>query len=214
MNKKIPIPSIERLCAMYQLIELLEKNGMEKVSSTELGRHLGVNANSIRKDISYLGEIGNCRAGYSLRKLRGYLIDNLEINRKRRSCIIGLGRLGNAILEYDRLFQSGFGIVAGFDSNINKIETIQTNVPLYPANEISIIVKREKIELGMLAVPAHAATESAKRLVDGGIIGIVNFSLAVIQPHPGVFVRNIDLVGELRIVSILSMLSKENILQT
>jgi redox-sensing transcriptional repressor len=211
MNKKIPIPSIERLCSMYHLVEQLEEDGLRSISSVEIGRQLGVNANSVRKDINYLGEIGNCRAGYSLKKLKENLIKTLQINRIRSTCIVGLGRLGTAILEYDRLSKSGFGIVAGFDSNINKIETIQTSVPLYPANEISTIVKREKIELAMLAVPAHAAAESAKRLIEGGILGIVNFSIAVIKPETGVCVRNIDLVGELRIVSVLSMLSKENI---
>ena len=208
MDKKIPIPSIERLCAMYNLLEQLEEDGLRSISSVGLGKHLGVNANSIRKDINYLGEIGNCRAGYSLRKLKDNLIKNLEINRKRTTCVVGLGRLGTAILEFDRLLPSGFDIVAGFDSSINKIETIQTNVPLYPASEISTVVKRERIELAMLAVPAHAAAESANRLIEGGILGIVNFSLAVIKPESGVYVRNIDLVGELRIVSVLSMLSK------
>ncbi len=210
MNIKIPTPTLERLCALYHLIEQLDNDGIQKVSSAQLGRHLGVNANSIRKDISFLGEIGNCRAGYSVMKLKEFLAEKLKINRKRKSCIVGLGRLGTAILEYDRLSQCGFGIVAGFDSNINKIETIQSKVQLYPANEITAIVKRERIELGVLAVPAHAAEESAKRLIDGGIIGIVNFSPIVIKPEKGIYIRNIDLVGELRIVSILSMLSNEN----
>jgi redox-sensing transcriptional repressor len=212
MNKKIPLPSIERLCAMYHIVEQLEENGFQKVSSIELGKQLGVNANSIRKDISYLGEIGNCRAGYKLRKLREILTQNLQINRKRTTCIVGLGRLGTAILEYDRLTKSGLGIVAGFDSNINKIETIQTPIPLYPASEIASVVKKEKIELAVLAVPALAAAESAKRLIGGGILGIVNFSPAFLKPVPGVYVRNIDLVKELRILSIVSMLSSENIL--
>jgi redox-sensing transcriptional repressor len=190
----------------------LEANGETTVSSTELGQQLGVNANSIRKDISYLGEIGNGRAGYSLRKLKDTITEKFKLNRKKTACIVGLGRLGTAILRYERLFPSGFEIAAGFDSNINKIETIQTKVPLYPANEIATIVKRVKIEIGVLAVPATAAVESAKRLMDGGIRGIVNFSPIIIKPMAGVCIRNIDLVGELRIVSVLSMFSEEIII--
>jgi redox-sensing transcriptional repressor len=212
MIKKIPIPTVERLCAIYHIVEQLEANGESTVSSTELGQQLGVNANSIRKDLNYLGEIGNGRAGYSLRKLKDTITENLKLNRKKTACIVGLGRLGTAILKYERLFPSGFEIAAGFDSNINKIETIQTKVPLYPASEIAVIVKREKIEIGVLAVPATAAVESAKRLMDGGIRGIVNFSPIIIKPKAGVCIRNIDLVGELRIVSVLSMFSEENII--
>jgi redox-sensing transcriptional repressor len=203
MKKNIPIPSIERLCSLYNLVELLEGNGNKKVSSIELGRHLGVNANSIRKDISYLGEIGNCRAGYSLEKLKESLMQHLKITGKRTACIVGLGRLGNAILKYDRLLQSGFRLVAGFDTNINKIETIQTKVPLYPAGEIASIVRREGIEIGILSVPPAAATEAAKRLIDGGIRGIVNFSAVFLKPEKAVAIRNIDLVSELRVISVL-----------
>jgi redox-sensing transcriptional repressor len=211
MKNPIPNPSIERLCLMYHLLEQMEENGIQKISSAELGRNLCVNANSIRKDISYLGEIGNCRAGYYIKNLREFISVKLQINRKRKSCIVGLGRLGTAILEYDRLAKNGFGIVAGFDSNINKIETIQTKVPLFPASEIAAKVRQEGIDLGVLAVPATAARDSAKRLIEGGIVGIVNFSPIVLKPEKGIFIRNIDLVGEMRIVSILSTLSKETI---
>lgn len=211
MTNKIPTPTIERLCAIYHVVEQMEATGAITISSTELGQQLGVNANSIRKDLSYLGVIGNGRAGYSLIKLKDIITEKLKLNRKKTACIVGLGRLGTAILKYERLFPSGFEIAAGFDSNINKIETIQTKVPLYPASEIATIVKREKIEIGVLAVPAVAAVESAKRLMDGGIRGIVNFSPIIIKPTAGVCIRNIDLVGELRIVSVLSMFSEENL---
>jgi redox-sensing transcriptional repressor len=210
MQKLIPTPSLERLCSMFHLLEQLEENGAATVSSTELGRQLGVNAYSVRKDISYLGEIGNCRGGYAVSKLKNHVSEKLGLNTGRSVCIVGLGRLGTAILHYERLAVSGLTIVAGFDSNINKLETIRTNIPLYPAHEITTIVKRSGIELAVLSVPAQAAAETAKRLIDGGIRGIVNFSPAVLSPAPGVFIRNIDLVAEFRIVSVLSLLNIKN----
>lgn len=210
MIKQIPIPSVERLCSVYQVLEHLEENGVQTVSSTELGKQLGANANSIRKDINYLGEIGNCRAGYAVGKLKELLIVKLGLNKTRTTCVVGLGRLGSAILNYERLAGSGMGIVAGFDSNINKLETIRTDIPLYPAHEIASVVQRKKIELAVVAVPAQAAAETARRLIDGGIRGIVNFSTAVMQPCRGVFIRNIDLVGECRIVSVLSLINNQN----
>jgi len=208
MNKQIPIPSLERLCSMYHILEELDTLGVQTVSSTELGKHLGVNAPSVRKDINYLGEIGNCRAGYTVKKLLNHLSGHLGLTRVRTACIVGLGRLGTAILNYERLAASGLKIVAGFDSNINKLETIRTNIPLYPASDIATVVKRNNIELAVLAVPATAAAETAQRLIDGGIRGIVNFSPAALTPSGGAFIRNIDLVGEFRILSVLSSLQK------
>jgi redox-sensing transcriptional repressor len=204
MKNKVPIPSLERLCSIYHILEQLEKNGTEKVSSAQLGKELCVNAYSVRKDISYFGEIGNCRAGYEVSRLKEHLKVNLGFDIARTICVVGLGRLGCAILDYGLLPESDFSIVAGFDSNINKLETIHTDIPLYPAHEIVNVVKRKKIELGVIAVPGDAAAETARRLSDGGVRGIVNFSPAVIKSQNNVFIRNMDLVGEFRILSVLT----------
>jgi redox-sensing transcriptional repressor len=207
MKKQIPLASIERLCAVFHVLEELEACGINTVSSIEIGKRLGAASHNIRKDISYFGEIGNCRAGYDVRKLKGHLSNKLGLRVEKKACVVGLGRLGTAILNYGQLTPHGFVVVAGFDSNINKIETINTDIPLYPAHEIALVVKRKGIEFAALTVPAQATQETAGRLIEGGIKGIVNFTPAVIKPAKNVFVRNIDLVGEFRILSALSTLT-------
>ncbi|MGB7566733.1 MAG: redox-sensing transcriptional repressor Rex [Chitinivibrionales bacterium] len=207
MKKQIPTATIERLCAVYHVLEELEAIGINTVSSIEIGKRLGSASHNIRKDISYFGEIGNCKAGYDVRKLKGHLSNKLGLRGEKKACVVGLGRLGTAILNYGQLAPHGFVIVAGFDSNINKIETISTYIPLYPAHEIALVVKRKGIELAALTVPAQATEETVSKLIEGGIRGIVNFTPAVIKPAKNVFVRNIDLVGEFRILSALSTLT-------
>ena len=207
MKKRIPSASIERLCAVFHVLEELESSGINTVSSIEIGKKLGAASHNIRKDISYFGEIGNCRAGYDVRKLKGHLSNKLGLREEKKACVVGLGRLGTAILNYGQLGLHGFSIVAGFDSNINKIETISTDIPLFPAHEIALVVKRKGIEFAALTVPAQATQETVSRLIEGGIKGIVNFTPAVIKPAKYVFVRNIDLVGEFRILSALSFLT-------
>jgi redox-sensing transcriptional repressor len=189
------------------VLEELEASGIDTVSSLEIGKRLGAASHNIRKDISYFGEIGNCRAGYSVRKLKGHLSNKLGLNKGKKACVVGLGRLGTSILNYGQLGPHGFTIVAGFDTNINKIETINTDIPLFPAHEIALVVKRKGIELAVLTVPAQATQETVARLLEGGIKGIVNFTPAVVKPNKNVFVRNIDLVGEFRILSALSLLT-------
>jgi redox-sensing transcriptional repressor len=204
MRKDIPLPTLERLCKVHRLLEDLEKSGMTRVSSTDLSARLGVGPPSIRKDIGYLGEIGNFRAGYDIRTLRHHLENGLGLNKKKKACIVGLGRLGSAILHYERLGLNGFDIVAGFDSSINRLETIATVIELHPAHEITEVVRRKGIALAVIAVPSVAAQEAADRLIEGGIRGIVNFSAAVLRPVKNIFVRDIDLVREFRILSVLS----------
>jgi redox-sensing transcriptional repressor len=204
MKKQIPIPSIERLSAIYMMLEEMEAEGVEKVSSKEIAARIGAQSHNVRKDINYFGEIGNARAGYVAKKLKAHLSAKLGFNKPKKACVVGIGRLGAAILFYNRLAARGFSLVAGFDSNVNKLETLQTEIPLFPAHEITEVVRRKAIELAALAVPAAAAQEAAGKLIEGGIKGIVNFTPFVIKPPKGVFVRNMDLVGEFRVLSALS----------
>jgi redox-sensing transcriptional repressor len=203
-NKKdIPIPSLRRLLNVYRLLEQYEKTNVRTVSSSELGKRLNVKADSIRKDISYIGEVGNFGAGYEVVKLKAHISTKLDLDIKRRLCVVGLGRLGTAVLNYNDLSQNGFFVVAGFDSNINKLETIKTTVELHPAHEIPEVVQRKAIDIGVITVLADAAQEVADRLMDGGIKGIINFSLTAICGRENVRIRNIDLLGECMILSVL-----------
>jgi len=201
MKKNIPTPAIERLCSVYHVLEEMEKEGVTAVSSKEIGVRIGVEAHSIRKDINYLGEIGNGRAGYEVGELKRHIKKHLKLPEHTKACIVGIGRLGTAILHDNRFASYGYDVVAGFDTNINKLETIKTNVPVYPAHEITAIVKRNRIQLAVLAIPADTAQETADRLIDGGIVGILNFAPVVLHPVSGVAIRNIDIVNEFRILS-------------
>jgi len=200
-KSKVPPPSLARLLSVFRLLEQLEREGLKSISSSELGKILGFKPDSIRKDVSYLGEVGNFGGGYEVSKLKAHICANLGLDVKRKACVVGLGRLGSAILNYDDLRENGYSIIAGFDSSINKLETITTSVELFPAHEISDVVRKKGIEIGLIAVPARAAQETAKKLIDGGIRGIINFSPAVIKARADVMVRNIDLVGECMILS-------------
>ncbi|MBN1501722.1 MAG: redox-sensing transcriptional repressor Rex [Spirochaetes bacterium] len=211
MKIEIPKPSLSRICMVYNLLGELENEGVTLISSNEIGARLGLGAHSIRKDFSFLTEIGNSGAKYDVSNLRAHIGRELKINRKRKACIAGLGRLGSAILNYDMFSHSGYEIVAGFDSNINIIETLKTNIRLFPAYQIPDIVKNEGIELAVIAVPADAAQLTAERLITGGIRGIVNFSPSVIKINSdSVFISNIDVVKEFQVLSAFMGLNEED----
>jgi redox-sensing transcriptional repressor len=204
MNKNIPQPTIVRLCSIYRLLCGLDKEGVKKVSSTELEVITGVPSHTIRKDISFIGEIGDTGKGYEVLKLKTHILNNLGLNRERKACIVGLGRLGSAIMQWPLLAEGEFRIVAGFDSNINKVETIKTDISVFLPHEIPDVVKRMGIEMGIIAVPPARAQEVADQLMDAGIQGIVNCAPIIIKPKSAdCFVRNIDIANELRILSVM-----------
>ncbi len=202
MKTTIPTPAIVRLCSLSQLLCRMENEGIPRASSTEFARRTGLPAHTIRKDISFLGEIGNTGAGYEISRLRNHLFSNLGLKQEKKACLVGLGRLGSAILASPNLAGEGFRIAAGFDSDVNKLETIKTSIMVYPSHEIVEIVRKMGIELGIIAVPADNAQEVADRLVAGGVRGILNIAPTPITvPAGSCFVRNIDIAGELRILS-------------
>ena len=204
MSKFIPTLSIERLCLLFRYLQKIYKEGKTTIFSSEIGKELGISAHTIRKDISYLGEIGKTAAGYNVKKLLNHIHQNLGLGLEKQSCLIGLGRLGQALLNSKQFLDGNYRIVAGFDVDINRLEMLKTNITLYPAYRIQEIVRQQKIELAVLAVPGEAAQEVADKCISGGVRGILNFAPKIVKTGvKNVEVRNIDLYSELRILSVI-----------
>lgn len=205
LENKIPLPAVARLCAIYRLLRDLSLQGVTLISSSALGEMLGVGAHNIRKDISCLmeTEAGSGKSGYDVKRLKELIAGRLGFDNEFRACVVGLGRLGLALVRNERLFGEKIRVAAGFDSDVNLVETIKAGIDVYPSYEISEVVRRLNVELAVLTVPAANAQECANRLVRGGVRGILNFTSTVIKTEPAVKVRNVDLTGELQILSAL-----------
>ena len=116
-------------------------------------------------------------------------------------CIVGLGRLGAALLD-EALFEgSGFVIKAGFDSNVNRVEILRSTFPLYPAGDMNWIIKQEHITKAILAVTDKDAQSMCDRLVKAGVTGIVNMTNSVLRVPENVNVENLSILNSLKIIS-------------
>jgi redox-sensing transcriptional repressor len=117
--------------------------------------------------------------------------------------VVGLGRLGSAYLNFSAFENSGeFELVAGFDTNVNRVEILKSPIPLYPAYKMGEVIGRFGIEMALLCVPGEAAQGAAERLAAAGIQGIVNFAPAALRLPAGVVVRNVYVVDELRALTV------------
>ena len=140
--------------------------------------------------------------GYFLDSLRTLIGERLGLRCPRTACLVGLGNLGVAILHRKIWHEGVYRLVAAFDSSENRLELLSTKVPLYHARELERVVRKHRIEIGILTVPPEAAQETADRLVRSGIRGIVNFAPVVLTvTSDQVVVRNVSLAGELNILS-------------
>jgi redox-sensing transcriptional repressor len=191
-------------------MRILEKSGEGPVTSGQVELMTGWPSHTIRKDISFLG--GGAHAagssnGYHPPALIPAIKKALGLDRRRRFCVVGLGRLGSAYLnvqafEFGAPGEEEFELAAGFDINVNRVEILKSPVPLYPAYKTGEVICRFSIEIALLCVPAGAAQEAAEKLAAAGIRGIVNFAPVVLRLPPDIAVRNVYVADELRELAI------------
>lgn len=189
---------ILRLPMYVRALSQLLDAGNEVVDSRTLGRLIRIAPAQVRKDLSYLGKFGKQGQGYSVPYLRDELRRILGLDRRWTACLVGVGNLGQAIIDYPGFIPAGFRIVAAFDSDPDLVGKSIGGIPIGPMSELDETVNASDITIGIVAVPASQAQSVIDRLVQAGVEGILNY--APVAPHvpDGVILRNIDPVLSLQ----------------
>ena len=194
----IPKPTKKRL---IQLLTLLESYKETKITSLKIQSLTGWKDSLIRHDLWLIGFNNGVSNGYFVSELIEKIslalgFENSPII-KRKCCIVGLGRIGAALLDANFFAKTDFTISAGFDSNVNRVEILRSTFPLYPANQIEFVVKKEQIEFAILATDDKDANTSVQRLINCGIKGIVNMTNVVLAVPKNIKVINLSVVNSL-----------------
>ena len=200
-KRKIAEAAIARLSIYNRALGEIEKEGLEIISSDELGDRIGYNAAQIRKDLSCFGEFGEVGKGYFVRDLKDAISHILGVDRKWNVALAGAGHLGSALLAYPGFRQWGFNIVAVFDNDLAKIGKKWESVVIQDISELAKTVKEQDIRIGAIAVPPQVSQEIVDTFTSCGIRAILNFATASITVPEGVKLRNVDLATELECLS-------------
>jgi len=193
---KIPDETVRRLPTYLRGALVLSEKGLKRVSSKRLADFLGINPWQIRKDFSYFGDFGTPGVGYDTLKLQKRISKILRLNSNHKAVLVGAGNLGSAVMAYDGFGRYGLDIVAAFDKDPRKIGKKKNGVAVENVSKIGEIKKR-KVNLGIIAVPAEEAQAVADELVKAGIKGILNFSPRHISVPKKVKVISIDIATDL-----------------
>ncbi len=170
----------------------LLRRGVTVVSSHQLGEHLQMTPAQIRKDLSYFGRFGKQGRGYPVNYLLDELRQVLGLERKWNSCLVGVGRLGRAIINYPGFTPEGFNIVAAFDSSPAEIGVSIGSLVIQPIAELEPTIRERDIRIGIVAVPASHAQEVIDQLVGFGVKAMLNYAPIGPQVPDGVRIRNVD----------------------
>jgi len=194
---QVPTESVKRLSLYLRNLKCLVKEGIETVSSNELARNIYVSAAQVRKDLSYFGDFGTRGVGYNVKSLISEIESALGLYREWKVALIGVGRLGSALLNYPGFKEFGFRIFVAFDSDPKKIGRLYKGVRVEDFSQIEKIIKKEKIRIAIITVPAAAAQQIADRLAKAGIEAILNFSPRYLNISENVKIKTVDIAVEL-----------------
>ena len=199
--EKISELTTNRLSVYLRCLNELAIEGLKTVSSGTLEKRFHLNSSQIRKDLAYFGEFGVRGVGYCVDTLRDHLMKILGLDKGHRVCIIGSGRLGSALADYYGFRQTNLEVTALFDVDEKKIGKKIGGIEVFDIKSFSSIVKKDKIEVAVIAVPAEFAQAMLEKIVKSGIKAVMNFAPVPLKVNGDVKLKTIDLTTSLESLS-------------
>ena len=201
-NDQVSELTTNRLSVYLRCLTQLETAGVETISSQALAEQFHLNAAQIRKDLAYFGEFGVRGVGYYVKDLKRHLRQILGLDRKLRVAVMGAGNLGLALADYPGFRREGFEIVALFDVADTKIgDESRSGVPIFDIKELRRVVRKDHVDIAVIAVPAESAQPVLDQVVAAGVRAVLNFSPGALKVPAGVRLRSVDLTVSLESLS-------------
>ncbi len=181
MAERLTVGVAARLSRYLQVLTQAKKMGKDRISSQEIAEYTNINATQIRRDLSGFGKFGKRGVGYNIDSLLGEIRKILRTQGQHNIALVGAGRLGQAIASSPIFAEHGITIAAVFDSDPAKAGVSIGGVPVSPPADLDDLIRERNIIVGVLAVPAEAAQQSADALVAAGVKIIFNYSQALLD---------------------------------
>ena len=143
----------------------------ENISAAEISRALGLGDVQVRKDLNAVSGTGRPKVGYKTTELIAALEAVLGRKAATPVVIVGAGKLGKALYDFEGFEEYGIKISAAFDvdksllcDRILSMDTFTNYCRLYD------------IHAGIITVPAACAKEVCEIMIKSGITAIWNFA--------------------------------------
>jgi len=174
--KDISKATIDRLPLYLRTLRMAQDEGLDVISSEELGRRLEITPEQIRKDLASFGQFGKKGVGYYVNELKKSISSILGLDNHWNMAIVGIGHLGSALANHHSFISLGFNLVALFDHDPAIVGKTINHVKVEDVADLEKRVKELNIHIGIITVPGQFAQDVADRLVKAKIKGIWNFA--------------------------------------
>jgi redox-sensing transcriptional repressor len=199
--KRIAESTVRRLSAYLRFLEEFEAHGHQTISSGELAAQGGTTSAQVRKDLSFFGSFGKRGFGYSVSALSSSLREILGLGRQWNVVIVGAGKIGAALAQYEGFRERGFNVVGVYDEDPARVGGTLDGVVVRDQRELEADIARLKPHIALIAVPAEAAQALVDRVVRSGIRAILNFAPTPLTVPEKVTLRSVNMALELEILS-------------
>ena len=184
--------ALGRLPSYLSYLKELSPEKVPYISATTIAKELKLGEVQVRKDLAAVSGAGKPRLGYVTEELIEKLEDCLGYNQLTFAVLVGAGKLGRALLQYDGFERFGVKISAAFDSN-EKVINLDSKTEILPMNQFEIFCHKHNVKLGIITVGEGSAQTVCDQMVKSGITAIWNFAPCKLKVPSGVLLQNENL---------------------
>ena len=189
----IPRATLGRLPQYLQYLKQISATENATISATAIARGLSLGDVQVRKDLAAVSGAGKPKIGYKREKLIKDLEHYLGYNRLTNAVLVGAGKLGRALLDYDGFESFGVKIIAGFDCNTMVLQHNGGSKEILHMKDIGTYCAEHHVKLGIITVGQGSAQTVCDTLVASGIEAIWNFAPCALKVPEGILLQQENL---------------------
>ena len=189
----IPKATLGRLPGYLQYLRGLAETKRKNISATAIAKGLALGDVQVRKDLAAVSGAGKPKIGYETDQLILDIERHLGHDNLTNAVLVGAGKLGRALLDYDGFESFGVKIVAGFDCNDQIMQTGVQKRNILPIGSLTEYCKDNSVRLGIITVGQGSAQEVCDRMVASGITAIWNFAPCALRVPEGILLKQENL---------------------
>lgn len=197
----IPEATVARLPVYLRALYTLAERGITTVSSEELAARGGTTSAQVRKDLSFFGSFGKRGLGYSVNELTQRMRRILGLDREWRIIIVGVGKIGAALAQYEGFRQRGFRVVGLYDSDPGKVGREIDGLTVRATEGLAEDNAERPVDIAVIAVPAEAAQRVVDQVIAAGVTGIMSFAPIQLHVPAEVTLNTVNMAMELERLS-------------
>ncbi len=193
--------TLARLPIYLTYLKSLADDAPQNISATTIASELDLGEVQVRKDLASVSSSGKPRVGYNVPELIKELEKFLGYDDVHDAILVGAGKLGKALLDYEGFNQYGMSIIAAFDGAVEDEQKTDFGKPIYPMSKLDAICKRLSIKIGIITVPANCAQVVCDDLIASGVLAIWNFAPVHLSVPKGILVHDENMAASLAMLS-------------